>query len=398
MCRLHGGILSVAMGVFLWACGGAEQVGIDAEPIFGQTVQHLDLENCPLDHVFDLEHFIEVEPGVTLHVIEKFSLRSILRFPRRAILMLPATFVTNEFYDAEIPGDDSYNAMLRLAKAGFFAFSVSWEGYGQSSYPADGRSVTFERTLSHMGKVIRWIRTSRWAPKVDLMGASFGSSLAITLGGVESSVPRSHIGRIVLTSVVYKQFSQFVLDNFFTPEMQALLRSLPYIETVAEMYLLVMTEAEPEAFYWAATTFPGVYATGPTLEGLDLPVSSAEAGRAPALQAWGTHDPVNTAEDVALLQQEYGGPIELLEIEGGGHSPLFEPGREFFWAGVFDFLRVDDCHRCPTHEDLERLRNDTQMQHMLIPTLGGPTGKKPTSIPPVVPKLPDHTPLRTLAW
>lgn len=73
------------------------------------------------DEELRFEHFIDAGGGVRLHVIERFSGRAALRFPRRALLMLPPTLATNAWYDADVPGDPSYNASTRRRAAGISA-------------------------------------------------------------------------------------------------------------------------------------------------------------------------------------------------------------------------------------------------------------------------------------
>src|SRR5689334_17309563 len=46
--------------------------------------------------VFSLEHHIQVSNDVNLHVLEKFTLKSLLRPNRRALLMATGTLVTNQ--------------------------------------------------------------------------------------------------------------------------------------------------------------------------------------------------------------------------------------------------------------------------------------------------------------
>ena len=106
------------------------------------------------------------------------------------------------------------------------------------------------------------------------------------------------------------------------------------------MYAPVAALATPEAIEWIFATLPGVYATGPTLEAFDLPMYPAELGRAPALQIYGSADIIHTMEDVEQFQNEYGGPVELMVVEGGGHSPIFEPAREAVWERIMTFLEI----------------------------------------------------------
>ena len=300
------------------------------------------LEAC--DTVFALEHFVDVGDGAVLHVREAFTLDSLLHWPRRALLMLTATVVTNAQWNAAVPGDESFNALARAAHAGFFAFAASYEGYGDSTIPDDGRTVTAERLLDEMGEVVDWIRAERHLPRVDLLGASLGSALAVALGGRHSSINRHHVGRVVVTANVYRGVRPELAPFFFSPELRMMLESAPggYVTTGPEMYGLVLTAADPAAAAWAFGAFPGTYAVGPTLEGFDLPVFDAADGRAPLLQIWGDADPITPLEDVTAFQDEYGGDASLVVLAGGGHSPYYEPVRDTFWDETFAFLEADE--------------------------------------------------------
>jgi pimeloyl-ACP methyl ester carboxylesterase len=294
------------------------------------------------ERVFSLEHDVRVAPGVQLHVREKFTARSLLRPQRRALLMLTGTLVTNDQYDAPAP----YDSLARAARAGYFGFSASYEGYGESTIPASGSIVTAERLLPEMGRVVEWIRHRRLVRRVDLLAASLGSSLAVELGGTESPIDRGHVGKIVLTANVYKDVTPLFQSVFFTPEFRAFLEGAPngYIQTPPDAYGLIVLQAEPAAQQYAFTAFPGVYATGPTLEGFELPAFPAQRGRAPMLQFWGDQDPITPLSDVQQFQAEYGGPACLSTLAGGGHAPYFEPVKEEFWSQTFAFLNRDgDC-------------------------------------------------------
>ncbi len=301
------------------------------------------------DRVFELEHQIDVGEGVRLHVAEKVSVRSFAAWPRRAIVLLPPTLATNDIYRADVAGDRSYDAMERLALAGYIVLAPTYEGYGESSQPEDGSTVTAERLLWQIGELVEWIRVHRGAPQVDLMGMSIGSSLAVALGGELSPIDPDHVGRIVLTSHVYESVTPFFEAVFFSPEIRALLESAPdgYILTEPFNYFALLDHVEPEVLDWASLALPGRYATGPTLEGFDLPVFEASYGRAPALQVWGDEDPVTPLSDAEQFQAEYGGPSELHVVAGGGHSLVLEPVRDELWSEVLAFLD-EGRHPVPT--------------------------------------------------
>ena len=94
---------------------------------------------------------------------------------------MTGTLVTNDQYNSDVTEDGSYNALYRCAQEGFFAVSATYEGYGLSSHPEDGSSVTADRLLLEMGELVEWIRWRRWVRRVDLLGSSLGSTLAVAL-------------------------------------------------------------------------------------------------------------------------------------------------------------------------------------------------------------------------
>ncbi|MGH1347308.1 MAG: alpha/beta hydrolase [Nannocystales bacterium] len=270
-----------------------------------------------------IEHDVELEDGAVLHVTERFTPAAALRFPRRAVVMLPGTLVTGGMYDLDVDPQSRLNALDEVAEAGFFAYAVTYEGYPGSSIPEDGADVTTERSLVHAAEIVERIRYARGVPRVDLFGTSFGASLAVGLAGTQSPTSPSHIGRVAVQAMVYESVTPLFESVFFSPEVLALFESAPdgYVETDPAAYGLILAGADPAAAEVGFSTFPEVYATGPTLEGFELPVLPAEAGVRPLLQLWGDADPITPYEDVQALAADYGGPHELRVLPGAGHAP-----------------------------------------------------------------------------
>jgi pimeloyl-ACP methyl ester carboxylesterase len=286
------------------------------------------------------EHSVTVGSGATLHMYEHHTDRAMRKHKRRAVLFLPATIVTNIIWNADVPAAPEYNALDRTADEDYFAYTLDYEGYGQSSLPSNGADVTAERMLSDLGDLVEWIRHEHGIPKVDLVGSSLGSALAVALGGTQSPIPRQHVGKVVLTAHVYKTVTPFAAQVLLSPENQALLEAAPngYVDTFDQMYGIILAAADPAPAAYCFANCPGHYATGPTLSGFDLPVFDAKYGRAPLLQFWGDQDMITPAEDVEQFQNEYGGHAELEVLEGGGHVPHWESVRDTFWDKTFDFL------------------------------------------------------------
>lgn len=338
-------VLRCVVLVALIALGWPSQ--LTADEIVPTDASALSIDSYQLpkrgnQEVFEIEHLITVPDGAVIHVIERFTAKAIKAKKKRAILMLTPTTVTNLFYDIEIDGDLSYNTSHYMARHKFFVYAVSYEGFGESSIPPDGRDVTFETTLAQMGFLVELIRQARNVDKVNVLGGSFGAQLAVALGSVNGPIPHEHINKIALTSFTYREFSPFVQTYVFTPELKAFLESIPYLETTPETYGTVLSHTDPVFTAWGSTAFLGLYPTGPLLEAFYLPASPAQDGRVPALQFWGDEDIMNTMDDVTAFQNEYGAAAELVVLPGGAHSPLFEPGRDAVLEQIKSFFKQGD--------------------------------------------------------
>lgn len=294
------------------------------------------------DQLWTIEHDVELADGAVLHVTERFSARSAVRFPRRAVVMLPGTLVTGEMYDLDTDPELRLNALDEVAEQGFFAYAVTYEGYPGSSLPEDGSAVDAERSLEHVGEIVKRIRFGRGVPRVDVFGTSFGASLAVGLAGTESPIPTHYIGRVVVQAMVYESVTPLFEATFFSPEVRALFESAPngYIETDPSVYGLILAGADPAAVTAGGETFPDVYATGPTLEGFELPVIDVTPGVRPLMQFWGDADPITPWEDVEAFSADYGGPHELRVLPGAGHAPYIgDPDTvDAVYGEMFSFL------------------------------------------------------------
>lgn len=296
-----------------------------------------DAENAlPVHRAY---HDVEVEPGITLRVVEAWTDAS----GSEAVLFISPTLVTHEVWDAAVPDDPTYSGLYQAAQRGYRAFAFDHWGYGDSSLPANGMDVTFERMVPQTRAVLEFARERSGDDRVDLVSGSLGNSIAFHLGGAESPVAE-HVGAIVMTSNVYAQASLVLSLTVLSPAVCELQPPPPegYTETPPPLYAIILWNAEPAAQLWGYQNFPGRYAQGPTQEGCDLPVYPAAMGRAPALVVYGDHDLLTDAPDVEQFANEYGGEVELLFLPGGGHAPPFESVRHDFWDAAFAWF---DEHR-----------------------------------------------------
>lgn len=284
------------------------------------------------------EMCVEVEPGVTLRVIEGTSPAARARAPRRALLLMGATLVDRRHWAT--PNDPTFDGVARGALAGFHTYSFDYYGYAESTKPASGLAANRETLLRHTGALIEWIRARSGAAKVDMAGISLGSLLAFAVGGVNGVVPTDHVGKLVLTSIVYRNAALPLQLTLLSPAGCAAMANAPdgYIHTAAPIYAPLISDSEPEAQVWCYQHCPGRYASGPTLTGCDLPVFEASTARNEALVLLGGNDKASVREDVDRFVAEYGGRVTFEIMPGGAHTFHWEPIRDAFWARTFDFL------------------------------------------------------------
>jgi pimeloyl-ACP methyl ester carboxylesterase len=283
------------------------------------------LTPAQLDEVHRLEHDVYVGPGRRVRVTETFTLRSWLRAPRRAMLLLPGTVSVGSFYDLDV---DGYRFASTLAQRGFFVFAVDYEGSGDSTYPPNGLDVTHSFLVEANRKVLRYVRLARAIPKVDVLGESNGGAIA-----AELCADRARTRSCVLSSMIYREGTPFFQAVFLDPGFLGFLASQPngYIPVGPELYFNITSRTSPEVTAAILATQPGVYAVAPLLAPTTLPWFDPTRARVPALILQGTEDNIGAQIDSDLLAADYGsargagGVATIVRIPGAGHIPRIEP-------------------------------------------------------------------------
>ncbi|WP_394834942.1 alpha/beta fold hydrolase [Pendulispora rubella] len=273
---------------------------------------------------------------------EKFTLRSWLRHPRRAILMLPGPIVKASFYDLHT---DGYAFQSDLARAGFFAFAIDYEGTGESTYPADGRSVTHAFLVDEARKVLDTVRLLRGVSRVDVHGQSIGGAVASEL-----CADATRARTCVMSSMLYRTGSAFFNQVFLDPAFIAFLESQPngYLAATPPFYSLnIVTRSPAPVANEILATQPGPYAVMSVLTpAYGLPWFDPTRAKVPGLIVQGTLDTIPAAEDPEDLRAAYGacggGTAKLVWIAGAGHIPLIEnaPFHTEYKTAVLHFLNA----------------------------------------------------------
>jgi len=325
--------------VLVGACGGGAQpeVGLAHDPFLEeQTVVDPDQPG-----LVTVEHSVQVADGRRVHVTESFTPSSWQRSPRRAVLLLSGTPTTGEFYNIDV---DGYRGRELLAEQGFFAVTADFEGSGESTFPEDGFSLTFDALTDSMREVVDHVRRTRNVDRVDVLGEAEGGGVAMQLCADEARV-RS----CTVSSMVFENGTEFFNAFFLSPFFQALIFGAPngYLDITPDLYFNVLAAAPPDVASWVLANQPGRYSMGMVAESLIEMPSGYEPrnARVPGLIIRGEHDQNAPPSDTDALAAAYGsaagaGPAEVVVIPGALMIPRIEapPHNEQFWQAVLDFL------------------------------------------------------------
>lgn len=141
------------------------------------------------------EYYIDTDTGMSIYAVEKKLRRSIPEKRRKAVLLIHGSGVGYAYWDLEI---EDYSMMEFLARFGFDVFAVDQRGFGKSTIP-NGLDVTGEASADDLKSVIDFIKTRTGLEKVDIVGHSWGSVVAVYLAGKYPD----DIGKIVLMGSTY---------------------------------------------------------------------------------------------------------------------------------------------------------------------------------------------------
>lgn len=283
-----------------------------------------------LDRVVTLHHEVPIGDGRTLRVNEHFTLRSWLRWPKRAVLLLGSSVARGDFWSIPAAG---YNGTEMIARRGMFAYTVDYIGTGDSFRPADGLDSTFAANLEALKVVLRYIRFHRAVPKIDVVGESWGGVHALYL-----AADATRVRTCVMSAMTYK--IPFI-QAFVEAEFQAQLESLPghYMPMGPDFFQQLTTGAPEEVVEYARTTQPGLYLITHFRDaGKGLPHFDPSVARVPGLVISGSSD---RTEDGRELAADFGREgARFFVIEGAGHGPRLETpaSAQLYWSQVFNFI------------------------------------------------------------
>lgn len=296
-----------------------------------------------LDRVIRLDYKLPLSNGRRIAVTETFTPRALLRFPHRAMLMIPSQGSNRSTYNAPFPG---YDGGEELARAGFFAFTVDPEGSGDSTYPSDGFTVTYESEAATLHQVARYLQLARGVPRLDIFGEEVGGGVAMHLCA-DPTLARS----CTMASMIYKQGSEFFTATVGGPEFQGFVFGAPsgYFTTFPELYFNVLAGASPELAAWFLSTQGGRYSAGTYVQDFERLLGDGTSydprhAAVPGLVLMGENDPNPAAADADQLAADYGslggGTATVEVVPGGTHIFRLDaaPQGAPFWSRVLAFV------------------------------------------------------------
>ncbi|MGO9419118.1 alpha/beta hydrolase, partial [Roseiarcus sp.] len=157
-------------------------------------------------------------PGIDLFVRNKHLANMPAPSPGRTLLFIHgATYPAETSFDLPIEGE---SMMDLFARAGFDVFLVDVRGYGRSTRPpemdqapeAGAPVATSEQAGTDLGAAVDYVLALRRIPKLDLMGWSWGTSIA----GAYTAKHNEKIERLVLYAPAW------VFEPPTDPKQQAL--------------------------------------------------------------------------------------------------------------------------------------------------------------------------------
>jgi pimeloyl-ACP methyl ester carboxylesterase len=308
----------IAASAVEWSDGVDPVISYLKSPALWQELQDPSKSHDSLLYrVHSFSYYVPFAPGKSLYVTESFSLYSVLRRPARAAIFLPGPAFRGSFWSIPLEG---YNITEMAAARGFFAFTIDYVGVGNSYLPPDGSQATFLANVAPVKKLIDFVRHWRRVGRVDLIGEGFGGPIAATL-----AADFYRVRSVVLSTVTYRDMNPALLA-FFSPELEAFLRSQPDGYWLPTSYAQTLVASPEPVRSWVLETQPGPYPTGQALQFWDLgmPYFDPAQAQVPALIIQGERDAFPAAGDSENLVNEWAAGAQLVVIPKAGHVPRIE--------------------------------------------------------------------------
>jgi pimeloyl-ACP methyl ester carboxylesterase len=305
------------------------------------------------------------DPGIELYVRNKHAAEMASFSPDRTLLFIHgATYPAETSFDLPI---DGVSMMELFARNGFDVYLIDVRAYGRSTRPtemdqpaeANKPIANSEEADRDLGAAVDYILNSRGIPKLDLMGWSWGTSIA----GYYTSQHNDKVNRLVLYAPAW----------IFQPPSDPPTAAIPAYRLVAKnaakarWYNGVPEEKKgalipPGVFdrWWEATL-----ATDPVGSKMNPPMLRAANGvTAEFLNYWRAgkpfYDPSKITVPTLLIHAEWDADLptylaqayfakltaapykRFVELGEGTHSVMLEKNRMQFFHEILSFLSETD--------------------------------------------------------
>ena len=293
---------------------------------------HFDEKSYEFKQIQEFSHYIPADAGVTLHVKEKVARRLIGQQVSKAIILLHGGGTDHMIYDVPVKG---YSLMNFLAEHGYDVYAVDNLGFGASTRPTDGRTISTETSAKQLIAVIRHLQAEKGIGKVDLLGDGTGAWQSVKA----SMEAPELVGNVILLSGFYFKIGDVAAQ--ILPEQMFLDAPNGYMNFVPQLYPLFIS-SEPEVMEWVQNYYNETrsFSVGFFLESYRLPViEDLEKFDKRVLIMNGPGDIASSKADVLELVTKIGSKdISFVYANKVGHIPFIEWNYRHIQQAVIKFL------------------------------------------------------------
>ena len=260
------------------------------------------------------DHYFKSYDSSPIYVKEKFA------FEKKKVVGVVVCFTpcvnSHHFFDCPLA---DYSMMNYLAKEGFKVFAYDPRGFGSSSRPLNGTSITYEVELKDAEALVNFVLAKTGTKTISIV--AFGAGAQVACG--HAIRHPEQVDALALMDFVWKfhpplssEFKEILLNqaNGYLP-----------LSVVADFFDHQARFASPEILAWIHSTFT-VAPVGPILTAFDLPlIKPAEKIRAGVLIIRGTEVEITSEADSFDFLSEISSQIRAIDVlEGAGPVPSLE--------------------------------------------------------------------------
>lgn len=304
------------------------------------------------------------QPGVKIYVRNKRPAEMTRFTPERTVVFVHgATYPASTAFDLELGG---LSWMDYIAQRGFDVYLIDLPGYGKSTRPAamDGAAdagqpvETTAQAVSDYAAVVDWVRQRRHLDKVDVMGWSWGTTIA---AGFAAEHP-DQVNRLVLYAPVWLPTTTVATEE--PPKLGAY--RLVTRDAALQRWLRGVPEDKQADLIpagWFDAWQRATWATDPKSAGTNPPTLRAPNGVTLDFQQyWAagkpTFEPAKITAPTLMIQAEWDADTPPARSQGlfpklthaaskqyvligeGTHTVMMEKNRLQFFAAVQTFLET----------------------------------------------------------